>query len=556
MLSYFRSILLFVFFSLTWTITAQFIPPLKGTFSLSGTFGEPRTAHFHAGIDFKPVKGYPYDTIIAVADGYISRVNVLGDGYGNALMINHGEYSTVYAHLSHFMPWIQDYIDSTMMGEKRYELIKEPPIDRLPIKQGQAIGILGNTGRSSGAHLHFEVRRTSDQRSLNPFVFGIKPIDQIAPVIGGIVLYKMAADGREITSNYVPVTMQRDGSYSITPSALIESESLFVGVGVHCYDTMNGAKNHNGIYGLKMKINGEHKFAFSMNEIDFETSRYIHAHMDYAAKMENRYVIKCFKNKGSALEIYETDKQLGLIDLYEHLSKKIEISVSDFEGNTSVVRFEIRRQKGLNIDHTIISKPMIYPHDAALLHCGNFAISFPGNSVYQPSHIHCTSDQNSFDLSSNGEIPLFKSVQVTTNLRTSSANRAKIAFCQSKGDKLTRLYHEWSNDTTLVGWIREMSQFSVVLDTIAPEVELVQQPGRGIRLKYKITDNLEPGDAKSGLQYRLSIDGEWVLCRLDHKTHTLWYDIKTPRKNKKYDALLTVKDASGNETNSRQSFVY
>jgi murein DD-endopeptidase MepM/ murein hydrolase activator NlpD len=97
----------------------------------------------HAGIDFKGAMGSP---IFAAADG---RVSFAGwkSGYGQAIEITHGNgMLTRYAHLSRI---------GVKVGQ--------------PVEAGATIGGLGNTGRSTGPHLHFEVR--INDRAVNPRPF-------------------------------------------------------------------------------------------------------------------------------------------------------------------------------------------------------------------------------------------------------------------------------------------------------------------------------------------------------------------------------------------------
>lgn len=97
----------------------------------------------HAGIDFKGAMGSP---IFAAADG---RVTFAGrkSGYGNAIEITHGNgMLTRYAHLSRI---------GVKVGQQ--------------VAAGATIGGLGNTGRSTGPHLHFEVR--INDRAINPRPF-------------------------------------------------------------------------------------------------------------------------------------------------------------------------------------------------------------------------------------------------------------------------------------------------------------------------------------------------------------------------------------------------
>ena len=100
-------------------------------------------AAFHAGLDFKGPIGAP---IFAAATGRVSFVGVQ-QGYGNVVEVDHGNgLMTRYAHMSAFR---------ARVGQ--------------PVQAGQIIGLIGNTGRSTGPHLHFEVR--VNDRAVNPRPF-------------------------------------------------------------------------------------------------------------------------------------------------------------------------------------------------------------------------------------------------------------------------------------------------------------------------------------------------------------------------------------------------
>ena len=87
----------------------------------------------HSGVDYAAPKG---SRIYASGDGVVKRAQYAG-GYGNYVVIRHNsEYSTGYAHMTGFARGIK-------------------PGTR--VKQGQVIGYVGSTGRSTGPHLHFEV---------------------------------------------------------------------------------------------------------------------------------------------------------------------------------------------------------------------------------------------------------------------------------------------------------------------------------------------------------------------------------------------------------------
>jgi len=138
----------------------DFRSPVSQTIISSGSFGEPRSAHFHAGLDIKPRIGEGRDSIFAIEDGYISRIKISPDGYGNTVYIDHPcGYTSVYAHLHSFSTPLREYSDRVRVATKKSNIDQYPPKSSIPIKKGEFIGFMGNSGGSFGAHLHFEVRK-------------------------------------------------------------------------------------------------------------------------------------------------------------------------------------------------------------------------------------------------------------------------------------------------------------------------------------------------------------------------------------------------------------
>ena len=109
--------------------------PFDGEFPITQRFGEKITDPAgHTGIDYALYLGTP---VLAAFPGKVSRVAYLNSGYGTHVIIDHeGGLQTVYAHHS------QVNVKTNMT-----------------VSAGQMIGQSGNTGNSTGPHLHFEVRR-------------------------------------------------------------------------------------------------------------------------------------------------------------------------------------------------------------------------------------------------------------------------------------------------------------------------------------------------------------------------------------------------------------
>ena len=98
----------------------------------------------HWGMDFTAPKGTP---VYATGDGLVKRADNRASGYGKHIRVDHGfGYVSLYAHMNKFQ---------VKRGQK--------------VKRGEIIGYVGNTGRSAGPHLHYEVFK--DGEKINPINF-------------------------------------------------------------------------------------------------------------------------------------------------------------------------------------------------------------------------------------------------------------------------------------------------------------------------------------------------------------------------------------------------
>jgi len=105
---------------------------------------------FHYGMDFSAPIGTP---IYATGDGVVEKINYSSYGYGNNITINNGfGYETKFAHMSTF---------KVKRGEK--------------VKRGSVIGYVGNTGTSTGPHIHYEVHKNG--KAVDPKYYFFKDLN-------------------------------------------------------------------------------------------------------------------------------------------------------------------------------------------------------------------------------------------------------------------------------------------------------------------------------------------------------------------------------------------
>ncbi|SMF62324.1 LysM peptidoglycan-binding domain-containing M23 family metallopeptidase [Pseudobacteriovorax antillogorgiicola] len=120
--------------------SSRFLWPVPNG-SLSSKFGM-RRGRPHHGIDIRAPRGTP---VKAAKPGRVSFVG-WKRGYGKTIIVDHDNYQTLYAHLSRIK-----------VSHRQW------------VSKGQLLGLVGSTGRSSGSHLHYEIRR--DDKPLNPLSF-------------------------------------------------------------------------------------------------------------------------------------------------------------------------------------------------------------------------------------------------------------------------------------------------------------------------------------------------------------------------------------------------
>ena len=117
-----------------------------------------KTSMMHEGLDFTAPVG---TEIYASGNGVVVKVETMGRGYGNNILIDHGfGYQTLYAHLSKF---------KARVGQR--------------IKRGDVIGYVGSTGSSTGPHLHYEVWRNGMKIDPINFFFNDLTPEQYAKVV-------------------------------------------------------------------------------------------------------------------------------------------------------------------------------------------------------------------------------------------------------------------------------------------------------------------------------------------------------------------------------------
>ncbi len=313
---------------------------------LSGTMGEMRGAHFHAGIDIK-TGGVTGQKIYAAADGYISRIKVAGGGYGNALYIAHPGLgtTTVYGHLLRYNDEISDYVLQEQYRRKSFSVDLYPDKSVFPVKKGDIVGLTGNSGSSGGPHLHFEIRDNM-QRPTNPLDYGFSEIkDDIHPTVQRIGLKTLNKNSR-INHQF--------GFFEFTPSRLKNVYSIQkpievygeIGLLVMGYDRLNGASNRNGIPHLNVELDSMEIMDITIDKVSFGKTRNVLCYRDYQVKVqENKSFRKLYIDDGNELDIFNNHRNKGYVSIRDTLIHNVKITLKDAYDNNTIILLKLKGSK-------------------------------------------------------------------------------------------------------------------------------------------------------------------------------------------------------------------
>lgn len=526
---------------------------------LAGTFGELRSNHFHAGLDIKTQRKEGLN-VYAAADGYVSRIKVALWGYGKVLYVTHPNgYTTVYAHLSKFGDGIEEYVKSIQYKKESYEtgniFLKA---DQIPVKKGQVIAYSGSTGGFVAPHLHYEIRDTKTAKIINPFLFGIKVKDTIAPKVKGLFVYPLADSSRINQSvKKVLLSYKSIGKNTYTTSRITAKGPI--GFGVQVYDQLNGSYNKNGIYSLEMKVNGHKVYHHVLETFSFAESKYINLLIDYEnyARFKNKFQ-KTFKEKANKLKIYKSLLNDGFINIKNGYNYNVEIIASDFTGNKTTLKIPVK-----GIQSNTIFKPAIdttaYKITASKFYKfeqNGVSIAFPKNTFYEDFYLDFKVE-NKIAQIHKPTLPLDKSYTLTFDVSKYTEEEKKQLYIANINDKK---YPSFQNtrkkENTFYTTTKTLGNFTLLSDKQKPTIYLKNfKSGQWITKHSKIIVKID--DKGTGIKsYNATIDGEWILMEYDLKKKQIVYQFKDKKLvGSKHLLEIEVEDNVGN-TNTLSATFY
>ncbi len=546
--------------------TPDFTPPVDIPVYLSGTFGELRSNHFHSGIDIK-TQGTEGKNIIAIEDGWVSRIKISEGGYGKALYITHPNgYMSVYGHLQQFNDEIQKYVIDKQYEQESFTIQIFPDKGDIPVKKGQVIALSGNTGSSMGPHLHFEIRKATNQHPVNPLQFkAIKVKDYYRPQIKMLAVYPVnetsVISGKNDTAYY---NVQGWGvKHRVNDTLLLSGEVSF---GISTHDLMNDIPNKNGVYNIKVYFDTTLFFEIKMDELSFSKSRYINSLIDYAyAEKTKQRIVRTQLDTNNMLGNYSTIVHNGIINVNDTLQHTLVFEVRDIYKNVSklscVVVGDPTKSTEEKTPENITGDYLRYS-ESLTINDDPFMVDFPANTFYRSFvitheiipqkdslsdilklHNRFTPAHKYFTIKM--EIPDMDSLSKTQTYMAYSPDNDDYYF---SGNSIT--------NNTLTVKSRDLGYYKLMQDSITPVIELLNfSDSANISnlnsLKVKITD------AQTGIaDYRATLNGKWILMEYDAKKNRLTYNYDDRLQKGANSFEISVTDLSGNQSTKAATLIY
>lgn len=525
--------------------TAFFDSPVKHEIILAGSFGELRTTHFHAGIDIKPTKfNTEGDSIFVSGPGFISRIKIQSGGYGRVLYIDHPNgYTSVYAHMQVFQDSIEQYIKEMQLASQAYEIDIYPQPEKFIIQRGEFLGYLGNTGRSYGAHLHFEIRNTSSETPINPLLFGIGPKDTRAPDVASVSIHGMSPDHQETHRGNYPTQKLNKNNYTIN-NGKVNIPAWRVGVLLQGWDRMDGASNKNGIYRIEMMVDDTLQYGVTVDSINWDETAYIKTHVDYADRKENkRTAVRCYSMPGNPLSIYDQTNYDGIFPIYTSKPRKIKIKASDFEGQESTIQFGITRKNNIRSSNNTFEKLVKYDQ-LADFKLGSSHISIRAKSLDRDLYFNYSEEQvegtKVYHIHKDN-VPIYKPIRIKIPIgEIDSFSMAHLCtiLVEEDGD-ITSKGGTIEGDS-LVFTTKVFGDYKLHIDTIPPTIIPIQT-SLSKDLTFTVKDDI------SDISINAYIDGQWIITPFKVLDHTLTIPRQYLNSGQKSLSII-AKDQIGNQS--------
>jgi hypothetical protein len=523
--------------------------PIDSPWVVTGNYGEIRPDHFHTGIDFSTNNKINY-AVYSIEEGYVSRIKVSSVGYGKSVYVTHKDGKvSVYGHLNSFNTTIAPIVKKEQYAKQSYEVDIAPKPFSIKVKRHEYVGLSGNSGSSTGPHLHFELRDAQTEVPLNPLEYFDIP-DTIDPIITEVGFYNLADTSSPHFLTSVKLQQDKNKQYVLKKDSIVLTQGI-LGFAFSGYDLFKSKGSPNNIFSVKLYFDDRLIYSHTLDNIDFSDVRFVNEFSELVEKTKTDKVLfqKCFVPTLYPPNLYSQVRNKGRILLTDTNYHKIRLSAIDENANERVVEFSFKTRK-LNY----YGKPSI--NSDVYVDCReDLMIAKKKLQIYIPAYTFFYSTGLIFEntIESTGKIII---LPTDAKLKTTSIIGFEVPSNLRKyKDKLvlktgSNVLAPIVNRDSVFYSVKNLGWFLLDRDTVAPKIKTKLTPAQIKATKkmdsfsFVITDNL------SGIRkYKLMLDDKWILGEYDAKNDvvTYYFDEDTP-KTGTLNFKLEAEDKVGNKT--------
>lgn len=515
------------------TTGPRFGVPFDFPLYLSGNFGELRSNHFHGGLDFK-TQGVVGKPLLAIADGYISKVTVTPGGYGNALYITHDNgYTSVHGHLDRFLPEIARLVHEKQYAEQSFVVTLEFAPEEFPVRQGDVVAYAGNSGYSFGPHLHMEIRTTDTNEPIDPLPFyKDKIVDNIAPRATRIMVYGDEYKGKVSLNKPIKGATEINGKIIVNCQlSIVNCMEAWgrISTAISANDYMNGTNNNYGVRYVRLYVDDQLVSSSDVDRFSFDENRLINSWTDYAEQRRSgRWYMRSAIAENNDLRMLHADTDRGWVTINEERDYHFRYELEDLYGNRSNYRFVVR---GKRMDIPQHLPDYYYLMDASRpnrFYTQGFELWIPKGELFDDVELSydvvpSATDQAPHYQLTHSRIPLRKAAEITipvSHRQGTDPKKLYVARVDGNGRQYCGGNYRFGRITAN---ITELGTYTVCADTVAPKITPIGSTSwsKQGRIVCRIADG------ETGIRdYRGTIDGRWVLFQYSSKNARLTCDLK------------------------------